>query len=115
VKDLAAHASPPWVICPDLGCSYSAFLIEDLQAATQFAAADVVGTVPVVPGEAVVQHTAAAAVHPHGALVRREVVGARGWPRPGDDGGWSRLREWGGGGLAFYAADADLVSGSPGP
>ncbi|MGH2847634.1 MAG: CgeB family protein, partial [Thermoleophilaceae bacterium] len=110
--DLAAHASTPWLICPDLDCSYSSFLIEDLQAAATFAAADVIGSVPGEPGEPVVQHTPVAAVHPHGAVARRDVVSARDWPRPGTDDGWARLREWSAEGLAIYATDADLIAGS---
>ena len=117
-RDLALRTSAPWLLVLEPRHRYGVDLLADLIAWTRFADAEVLGTAgPVDLGGAdghahgggadgsAGEHRYVDAVHPHAALVRRELLLQRGWPDGADAA--ERQREWTAEGVRIYAGSRD--------
>jgi hypothetical protein len=109
---LARLSSSPW-IWPAHSCSwYGPGFLESLVICREFAQADVIGK-GIRPGSngdsahtGGPQHRYVRQVHHAGAIAKRDLVAARGWPASAEDGAGT-MERWSNEGILFYSADAE--------
>jgi spore maturation protein CgeB len=121
--ELASLATSPWVAVLHTSHSYGPEHLRDLLNSTRFAHADVFGSASFEltsgdsRGAPDLEQRFTELVHPHSALVRRELIADRGWPDEMPVA-WEALRAWFRDGVRFYSGDgvnfrADPALGVP--
>jgi predicted nucleic acid-binding Zn-ribbon protein len=110
-RELAALASSPWLAMLHPAHSYGEHHLTDLVLTTRFADAEVIGNASFETSDGSgavdwsLEHRFVDSVHPHSALVKRDLVARRGWPDEVGGGGGS-LSDWFRQGIRIYSADA---------
>jgi predicted nucleic acid-binding Zn-ribbon protein len=123
-RELAALAASPWLAILHPAHTYGEHHLTDLVLTTRFADADVIGNASFETTEGSgaidrsLEHRFVESVHPHSALVKRELVAGRGWPDEVGSAGGS-LSDWFRHGVRIYSGDAgnfqaDAALGLPG-
>lgn len=103
-----------WKLLARQGVTLTPAALADLEAATSFAGADVIGVHDGRGGEGVVEHRRVDSLNPSAVLVRRDLLRTRGHPEESADRLKGELERWSSEGVTFYAADADLLDLSAG-
>lgn len=98
-----------WELVVQPGVELAADARADLQAASVFAEADVIGAHS-GNGAAPLEHRRVDDLDPRALLLSRELIAERGVPAGGPDGIRAQLRQWNEQGVRLYAADADLLA-----
>ena len=108
-RELAALAASPWLAVLHPAHTYGEHHITDLVLTTRYVDADIIGNASfeTTEGSGAVdrglEHRFVESVHPHSALVRRELIARRGWP---DDAAGDALSDWFREGVRIYSGDA---------
>src|SRR5262249_51329438 len=121
-RELAALAASPWLAILHPAHTYGEHHLTDLLLSTRFAEADVIGNASFESTEGSgtidrsLEHRFVDSVHPHSALVKRDLIARRGWP---DDATGKSLADWFREGVRIYSGDAgnfraDAAVGLPG-
>jgi predicted nuclease with TOPRIM domain len=108
-RELAELAASPWLAVLHPAHTYGEHHITDLVLTTRYVDADIIGNASfeTTEGSGAVdrglEHRFVESVHPHSALVRRELIARRGWP---DDAAGDALSDWFREGVRIYSGDA---------